>query len=970
MTAWVNKLKGAAGLKSLAAALLLALPALSPLPAGAADVTLGPGETSVGTQRKVVFVPTWGYWVFYNDDAGEPAWTYSPSGSGGSWTAPAKVLDGSGALDYAGQPSVWYNAVSSYVFVGVGPASNGELSNADKKIHLRKGQLDEYGGITWLSYRDPDFDEGTRTANDDEDMVNEANAAAGLTLAQNNNGYVWAATLGGEGSVGGFDDYISLIGVSNSLNGVDIADGHREVGGSMEDDALISWSLVLPHGGAADQVWAFTGSGSSKDIYLSRINEAYTQVSIGNFFSNAMSATVDDSRNVSGVTDSAGRLHAVASWSVDGTVRYNTCTSGNVIGAAVSIAAGYTAKQVSVSIIYYPATSQARLYVVLENGAGELYYVESALFTPGNAAASWGAPTLLRSDGTKPVVAYSVVSPYPLAIVYTNSLGNVIFTRVPTSTNGDPTVTSINPKTVGIGAGIEDAIVDTSYDITLTGTNLFNNPTPSLSFERNGEPLDGVTVTSMTPIGVTSVTVSVHFTVDQSVSAGPMDMRVINYDAREVLKVGIATVTVPSSELTYPVEPISYSSGIASITGTASFAPAAGQASIAPQVRVTLLSGAQAGFQWNGADAYIDPGVYGQQWIQVTGGVASWTHTGWYNDAVAQASGQTFQIESRGRTNDRGFGSPSNPVVFTVDKTPSDGNFSFPEANSSKKSIPYIQGKSTDTASGIKYIEMQLRDSVDNVFDLNDQYWTGFTATGFQAAATWYYMVKIPSPPGEITKFSCGTECTYKNIDTIVKSVPDNVLHAKLPTFTDGRKYRIAQRQGDYFSQGSASSNREFYYDLSAPTVTVTSPSPLMDPMDYPEGPVSLADPANVWKNSVTLLEGAITDNVVDPVIGKRWVRYCVYEQGGGTKWGSACASPAPTFASAQYAPAGDPFGYSIAISTNWQDGYWYSVALYAEDAAGNSTQPAIPPAPRSPLPPAATSTTTAPPLPTRSSSP
>ena len=540
--------KGAAGLRGLAALLLFGLlPVLLPVQSGAAaDIELGAGDTAVGNQRKVIFVPGWGYWAFYTDEAAEPVWSFSASGSGGTWSAAANVFAGSGAdvgaVDYSGQPSVWFNTVSSYVFVAAGPSSSGELSTADQKLHLRKGQLGSDGSITWLSYNNPDYDEGTFSTTSDEDMVNQAGISPATTITQNRNNYTWAATIGGEGTAGGNDDFTTLIGMSNSINNIDIANSPREVGG-LEDDRIMAISLVLPHGGANDQVWVFAPSGNGTDVLLYRVNETYTVSSVGTVFANLLTG-MDDSKNVSAVVDSSGRMHIIGTTPGTGEMRYNSCSSANALSGEVALTAGYTALQTSVGVAYYPSTSQAKLIVVFES-LGNLYYVDSALFTPGNTPGSWNAHVLFRSGAAKPSLAYEVSTPYPMPLIYTDSLGKVIFTRIPISANPDPTVSSISPVTVGIGAGIEDASADATYDIAINGSGFLNNPAPGITFERDGVPVDGVTVTSVTY--VTAASLSLHFTVAQSVSAGPMDLRVANYDAREAFKTGIATVTVPSS---------------------------------------------------------------------------------------------------------------------------------------------------------------------------------------------------------------------------------------------------------------------------------------------------------------------------------------------------------------------------------------------------------------------------------------
>ena len=83
-----------------------------------------------------------------------------------------------------------------------------------------------------------------------------------------------------------------------------------------------------------------------------------------------------------------------------------------------------------------------------------------------------------------------------------------------------------------------------------------------------------------------------------------MDLRVSNFDAQEAFKAGIASVTVPTSELTYPVEPIKFSSGIASISGTSTYPPVVSQVLLDAKIKIARASD---NFEWDGS-AYVDPG--------------------------------------------------------------------------------------------------------------------------------------------------------------------------------------------------------------------------------------------------------------------------------------------------------------------------------------------------------------------------
>ncbi|HPO95559.1 MAG TPA: hypothetical protein PLD81_06050 [Elusimicrobiales bacterium] len=895
-----------------------------------ADAIIGSGSTVFGTQRKIVYNPSWGYWVFFTDDSGEPVWSYSPTGTPGSWSAPQKIFSGTGGSGYGNAPSVWYNAVSSYVFVVVGPSGNGELSNADMTMHVRRGRLQSDGSIDWAgSYYTPDLDEGTTASNADEDMINEANTGASPSITQNSNGYVFIYTPGGESSAGGYDDYTGLIANSNSINNVDIQNIHVEIGGR-ESDRYLSFSVVVPHGGTATEVWAFSESAQGRDITLYRVNESLTSTQISaTFFNNALntgSAVLDDRKNVSAVVDSGGRLHAIVSRITDGLIRYRSCSSANGVGTEITISGTWQANQVSIAVIHYPSTSQSKLFVVFESTDSNLMAIESALFTPGNTPASWGSPYLLVSDGVQPVLSYSTQDPYPLGLLYTDVGGNVKFKRVPISSNPNPTFSSASPSTVGIGAGIEDATTDPTYDIQINGGNFLTNPNPGVSFERNGVPVEGITITSITY--VSSNRIYAHIKVDQSVSAGPVDIVVSNYDAREVYGVGVVTITVPSANITYPVEPVYYSSGIAGINGTASFSPNVGQTLLNSQLRITRTDN---GYEWNGT-GYVNPAINGEQWLGASGG-ANWNYSSLPNNSIAQPDGVELKLEGRGRTNDRGFSLPSSPVIFKIDKTPPTLSINKPAANSSYNFIDSFDGSVSDLLSGVKFVQIQLIDSFDNIFgNGNDLYWDGVGS--WLGSTTWFYVLKIPEVIP--TNFTCsGGECSNKIVNWQITQSGS----LKLPAFTDGRQYQFYLRAGDMFwgvdQHSSTSSARNFYYDITPPTATLINPPTLMN--DY-------NNPSRIWLNNFSNLVIRTIDNVKDNVIGNRTVYYCVYEQGGIDKIGSSCASGSPNYVSSVFAPSSDPYDFNINVSTNYKTGFWYGVKSYVIDAAQNSTGTAASP--------------------------
>ncbi|PIR15865.1 MAG: hypothetical protein COV48_12000, partial [Elusimicrobia bacterium CG11_big_fil_rev_8_21_14_0_20_64_6] len=188
---------------------------------------------------------------------------------------------------------------------------------------------------------------------------------------------------------------------------------------------------------------------------------------------------------------------------------------------------------------------------------------------------------------------------------------------------------------------------------------------------------------------------------------GARDVFFANSDSQLSLVIDSTfTVTEPSGAFTDPVEPIIYSTGIASMLGTASFTPVSGQTSLTnTDIRITCTAncpaGASAGFQWSEAfGSYVDPGLFGQQWLSVTGAPSPWSYSGWPNDNAAQPDNIAVQLEVRGRTTDGGVGLPAAPaIVYVVDKAAPSVSITNPIGGSVKKSQLSVNANATDLGS-------------------------------------------------------------------------------------------------------------------------------------------------------------------------------------------------------------------------------------------------------------------------------
>jgi len=908
---------------------------------------IGEGDTSPGSRRGVIFhQPTGYYFVFYRDDTAKYVWRSSVDGI--NWSSAAEVFPAADmpilGRTAASFGSIWHVEASSRVYVAIEDSVDTDQDLADPPqtpVYARYGTLNSDGSISWSgilnfgiegqlindNMSDP---YGGRTIsicfseNGADDKVHIV--ASGIKDADNETGFVGVVTNAGLTSpvLNGMDEIFAEAG-TNMIG----FDPYPTIAPLASGGAMVVQRFSTTDGGAPTNIgWGLLSAAGNPN------GDGDTTSELTSFNAYTYSSIADGQMMIDN-PEAPGEVHT-AFIGTNGELYYRRRSSAGVWSSAIlvdnagaAITTPYTRPTITLvkSNIWW-------VYMVYESTYSSLNYAVG----PATATAS-GEFTITRDwqpVGNSPQSPQYTYAPYPMPVIYTEGT-SVKIARIPTSSNPNPQITYIEdinhkttPATVGINSTVELTIHGSGFQPGNIGLSIYESGT------ENVDPNISVIGTQYHSASSFTATISVGgFAVE-----GYRDVMAMNFDARESnILISSLAVTAPTSDLTYPVEPILYSSGIASIIGTAASSPSVGQTDIAPQVRITR----DDGYQWNSIN-YVDPAIQGQQWLQVTSGIGNWNHTGWPNNDTAQTDGRTFTIESRGRTDDGGVGNPSNAVSFTIDKTGPSINFTAPLPNSSNNSLTAIQGTASDSLVGIKRVQMQLVDSVNNLFnDSDDKYWTGYDGTGFLTQSTWYYVVKLPSPPGTITNFTCGDECSEKSFNWIVKETPDDVSHPKLPAWVDGRKYKITAVATDKFEDVSVhvstSGSREFYYDISHPTISLIVPEQLM-----PTEPISLDDPANVWRNQFNNMQVQIIDNVVDPVMGTRRVYYCIFEQGGADKWGTSCSAPAPVFAYQQYAPAADPYTFDINVSTNWQNGFWYNVAVYATDAAGNSTGTATSP--------------------------
>ena len=501
------------------------------------------------------------------------------------------------------------------------------------------------------------------------------------------------------------------------------------------------------------------------------------------------------------------------------------------------------------------------------------------------------SPSQIRAS----LVIGNAISGGPYGITATNPYGLAV-TLPSTFTVLAPALTNVYIVGVASGsAGIEPVIPEgtarPTRPLTVSGTGFENWTTRTASITLSGA---GITVTSVTWSGATQFVA--NLAISTASAAGVYNVTVVNPDGRSSSAISSTfTVTVPTSAVTYPsvfvsVGGVNYSTGIASVNGTASYLPAGNQTALLPtQVRITRVGD---GFVWNGT-AFVDPASgfaapqSENQWQNAdSNGTTPWTYTGF--GVANQISGQTYKIETRARTADNGWSMPGSPVLFQVDKSaPESASITNPLGGSLINNLANtaVSFNASDTGSKISKLEVYIADTNLTPSTADDFFWTG---SSFSASAGNFIYLSTDATHTPIMQFSPPISPANGSFT--------GFTNLKVPTWQDGHQYRVGIRATDGLGQMSnpADSEITFYYDVSRPTITFLTP-------------VISTDSLNPnWLNAVNTLTGTLTDNVNDSLnVNTIYVRVWQKDNNAFLK---------PTFTS--YATNATQF--EIGVSTNW----------------------------------------------------
>ncbi|HBA62022.1 MAG TPA: hypothetical protein DCZ92_14650, partial [Elusimicrobia bacterium] len=281
---------GIAKNRGLAQVLTLLLAVLAPSCSWAAadPRIIGSGSVSESSMR-TMFKNSNGYWIFFNV-GGVPSWSYSPTGDAGSWRAgpvgeafSKPIFDGTGFENLGTNPSIWYVEASSIVFVALGNTNS--VSAADRPVHLRKGQVNDDGSITWIHSGEINLSPCAAAACSPW-------TDAMVSIAVDKDGYVWINENASDSGLPGQVDNKTLYAKSNTTWAVGSSSwtapgtnqkldnfdcGTNTDGGDNESGNI---NIVVPHGlgDANNKVWQ-TGHNATEDVaqlYVENDNTANT----------------------------------------------------------------------------------------------------------------------------------------------------------------------------------------------------------------------------------------------------------------------------------------------------------------------------------------------------------------------------------------------------------------------------------------------------------------------------------------------------------------------------------------------------------------------------------------------------------------------------------------------------------------------------------------------------------------------
>ncbi|HAZ07557.1 MAG TPA: hypothetical protein DCZ01_03300, partial [Elusimicrobia bacterium] len=530
------------------------------------------GGVKESNQRHVV-ANAWGYWIFFANGSQTPSWTYSATGDPNDWRAGPSpnasvrdIFEGTGYTGMNAKPSVWYVKATSDVYVAVG--DDGTVSNGNRLIHMRKGQLQSNGDIAWAHSGEVNLTAPCLAAQGN--MVSNAPVSIAVDTA----GFVWINHMTADnGNVGTTDNLVAYsqsntaysVGSSSwpavpatgrHLDGINNCSGNSD--GDDNEAAYINLVVPkMPKTSPVNMVWqvGLNASEGIANLYSEDDNTAST-AELGSpgspltidWYPGNTNAGLEENSNASAVVDSTGNLH-IAWIDVNRDVRYARFSSTDGL-TNVHIASNSAVNFTSVSIGLASSTllgiSTDTIYIAMVDANGDLFAYSAA--TSALAAADWSfIYENLSGAADKVSLAYSVTKPAPLPLVYGNS-GSVYFDWLITSTVAAPSLFGIaiasSPNTAPYTTG--------TYDLQITGGSGFLDLTPfNLGKTRakillNGADQTNISVTGTTLLTPTSLNISVKINPPIPNSGGPFDIQVINPDGQSYTLSKAFGISAPS----------------------------------------------------------------------------------------------------------------------------------------------------------------------------------------------------------------------------------------------------------------------------------------------------------------------------------------------------------------------------------------------------------------------------------------
>ncbi|MEW6555741.1 MAG: hypothetical protein AB1349_00125, partial [Elusimicrobiota bacterium] len=202
---------------------------------------------------------------------------------------------------------------------------------------------------------------------------------------------------------------------------------------------------------------------------------------------------------------------------------------------------------------------------------------------------------------------------------------------------------------------------------------------------------------------------------------------------------------------------------------------------------------------WNGAGSWVQDNTHNANWLTCT---LSPNSTGWwYNTSIPNwTSDKVYEITARAKDKALNWGTDYSTQTFKRDTSAPVVTLQKPINNDYRlKTLATISGSATDPAStsNVDRVDYAIRN-----LTLGSTYWNPATGQWIETANTTYWLSLYPTPAATVV-WSTGAV-----------------------SFTAGHYYKISVRAKDAPGNITADANcpiKNFYYDASAPTTTITN---------------------------------------------------------------------------------------------------------------------------------------------------